>query len=176
MPARSAMPAMNWPSIESSSAVGLLAVVLAHLLADEAVGRALVAAGLRDLHGHAELVPEPAVEEVLLREAEDRRAAAGRDVELLGRARDVVLEVRAERLDLEERDRMAALVAQRADRVAQLLGLRPSRPGGCATVRITCVMRSSRSALRSSESTPRSGRPLEAEQIAPIVGASGAST
>ena len=155
-PRASAMPAMNWVSIESSSRSACSRYGSLISRRDEALGGALVAADLRHLHGDAEAIPQAAEEQVLLRETEDRGAAAGRDVELLRRARDVVLEVRAEALDLEDQA-TGRRPLSRSARIASRSSCALAQPIWRSRIVIsTWPMRSSRSALRRFESVPSS--------------------
>ena len=87
---------------------------------------ALVLARLRDVEMNPDLLPEAAEEDVLRCHADERHRRPRHDVELVGRAPDIELFIGGEILDLEQRHRLAAFLAQPPDRRAQLVGLPPA--------------------------------------------------
>ncbi len=87
---------------------------------------ALVLARLRDVELDPQHLPEAAEEDVLRRHSDQRHGRPRRDVELVRGAPDVELLVGGEILHLEQRHRLAALLAQPPDRRAQLVGLAPT--------------------------------------------------
>ena len=80
------MPATNCASIESSSEFAISRLAADILPLGERLGGALVLADALHLDADAELLPEPAEEDVLGREPDHRRARRRRRADLVGRA------------------------------------------------------------------------------------------
>jgi len=118
----SAMPEMNWWLMESRS----LAIGVRHLVASQRLDGALVSASAGDVEFDSEFLPHLAEKEILAREADNATETRGSDLDFVGRARHVVLDIGAKPGDFEIRDRAAPRFSESPNRISQLLSLPPA--------------------------------------------------